>query len=66
MTDRSEPVIVATARSPIGRANKGSLGLTAEITDVVCGNVAQTASRAPRPMCAAGGMAMAMVIERLS
>lgn len=25
MTDRNEPVIVATARSPIGRANKGSL-----------------------------------------
>jgi acetyl-CoA C-acetyltransferase len=64
MNDQNEPVIVATARSPIGRANKGSLvdvradELMAtilqaalakvpeldpiEITDVICGNVAQT------------------------
>ena len=67
-----EAVIVATARTPIGRAFKGSLrdlradDLAAFIIRTALEKVPQLDPEDIETMCVGGGQGMALVLERLS
>lgn len=62
----AEAVIAATARSPIGRAVKGSLK-DLRPDDLAAAMVqAQETNSLVSPRCVSGGQGMVMILERLS